>query len=77
MNEAKKEAAPLPVRSNVGLGTTVLRQIGSFVFEEVNGGREPIYALTKAGYLHQSGYGFLSPDRVIIVPNVELRGRAL
>lgn len=49
----------------------ILRQISQFVFEDVAGGNEPIFHLISDNgtlkYLHQSGYGCLTTDRVIVV----------
>lgn len=49
----------------------ILRQIGQYIFEDVAGGNEPIFQLVSDNgtlkYLHQSGYGYLTADRVIVV----------
>jgi|VirMetMinimDraft_7_1064189.scaffolds.fasta_scaffold265006_2 hypothetical protein len=49
----------------------ILRQISQFIFEDVAGGNEPIFQLVSdngtLNYLHQSGYGCLTADKVIVV----------
>jgi len=50
-----------------------LQQVSEFVFENVSGGNEPLFLLTGCGgYMHQSGYGTLSVDDVIIIPKQEV-----
>ncbi len=54
-------------------GITLLKPVGDGIFEDINGGKEPLYMLTKdngrVAYLHQSGYGSLPENRVQIVHN--------
>lgn len=58
-------------RLNDGLGKVTVKDIGDSTFEAVNGGSEPLFKLDNHGYYwHQSGYGCLSPERIIVVPNV-------
>ncbi len=49
----------------------ILRQISQFIFEDIAGGSESIFQLVSDNdtllYLHQSGYGCLTADRVIVV----------
>jgi hypothetical protein len=50
-----------------------LQQISEFVFKDVSGGKEPLFQLTSSGgYMHQSGYGTLSVERVVIVTKQEV-----
>jgi hypothetical protein len=50
---------------------TVLREIAPGVYEDVNGGFEPLFSLSiekgEKQYWHQSGYGYLSESRVEII----------
>ena len=49
----------------------ILRQISQYIFEDVAVGSESIFQLVSDNgvlkYLHQSGYGCLTTDRVIVV----------
>jgi len=80
MNDQKTNSAlaesSLSAGLNGGLGNVTMRRIAKHSFEDVAGGREPVFSEDNHGYFwHQSGCGCLPPERVMLGHQADMNAK--